>query len=316
MKKTFQGIECSDLDAFFGQEMTAEKAIFGAAIYRDAPYKLIVGEGYRCCEYKKRINIFSFGKTKCTLPFIVIAPPASIDRVGYYGDLPSLINDYSKRNGLFLILNERQNQSELAACAHTLSTAIFTNTYINYEEYKASLRSHYRRRLIMAEKKGALLQWKQVPSEAFDQKLYQLYLQVLHHSDFPLETLGLDFFRGCNAKIHALYDPASQPVAFIMTTHDEAQTTFIFGGMDYSKRDQYDLYYNMMIRLLQVGFSNRAERIDFGQTAENTKCRLGCQLEPRYMLFFTRNPLLMFLSKKIIRLIEYHPTNETYHVFK
>ena len=316
MKKTFQGIECGDLDDFFGQKMTAEKAIFAAAIYRDTPYKLVIGAGYSCCEYKKRINIFSFGKAKFALPFTVIAPPASIDRVGYFGELEALISDYSSQKGLFLILNDRQNQSGLVACAHTLSTAVFTNKFSNYEEYKTNLRSHYRRRLVLAEKKGAMLQWKQVPSQEFDQELYQLYLQVLNHSDFPLETLGLDFFRACPAEIFALYDTRQKPVAFIMTTHFEEQTTFVFGGMDYDRRDEYDLYYNMMIQVLRTGFTNRSQKIDFGQTAENTKCRLGCALEPRYMLFFTRNPLLMFLSKKLIHLIEYHPGNETYHVFK
>jgi hypothetical protein len=316
MKRTFQGTECRDLDVFFGQEMTEERAIFAAAIHRDAPYRLLLGEGYRCCEYQKKMNIFSFGKAKLTLPFTIIAPPVSIDRVGYYGDLDALLKDYSKRKGLFLILNERKSRTGYAACAHTLSTAIFHNRFSSYEEYKNSLRSHYRRRLMQAEKKSAMLHWKQVPSEEFDQELYELYLQVLHHSDFPLETLGLDFFRACPAEIFALYDTAQQPVAFIMTNHSQAQTTFIFGGMDYSRRDEYDLYYNMMIQLLQVGFANHAEIIDFGQTAENTKCRLGCELESRYMLFFTRNPLLMYLSKRLIRLIQYRPSGETYHVFQ
>jgi hypothetical protein len=316
MKKTFRGIECNDLDVFFESDMTEEKAIFGAAKNRDTPFKLVVGEGYRCCEYQKKINIFSFGQARLTLSFTVIAPPASIDRVGYFGDLDSLISDYSKQRGLFLVLNERQKRNGLAACAHTLSTAILTNKFSSYEEYKNNLRSHYRRRLTLAEKKGAKLQWKRVPSQSFDQELYQLYLQVLHHSDFPLETLGINFFRSCPAEVYGLYDSKQKPVAFIMISNTQAKTTFIFGGMDYSLRDTYDLYYNMMIQVLQVGFAHHADRIDFGQTAENTKCRLGCVLEPRYMLFFTGNPLLMILVKRLIRFIEYKPIDETYHVFK
>lgn len=316
MKKTFEGVECSDLDVFFGRETTAEKALFAAATHRDTPYKLIMGEGYRCCEYKKMINIFSFGKTKLTLPFTVIAPPLSIDRVGYLGELTALISDYSRRKELFLILNVRQNYSGAAACAHTLSAAVLTNRFLNFEEYVKNLRSHYRRRLLLAEKKGATLRWKRVPSLEFNQELYQLYLQVLHHSDFPLETLGIGFFRGCPGEIDALYDPEQKPVAFVLTSHDEVQTTFVFGGMDYSQRDEYDLYYNMMSKVLRIGFENLSQKIDFGQTAENTKRRLGCGLEPRFMLFFTGVPLLTGLAKKLIRLIEYHPGKEIYHVFK
>lgn len=316
MKKTFQGIECRNLDVFFGPEMTWEKAIFAAALHRDTPYKMMVGDGYKCCEYQKKMNIFSFGKARMTLPFTIIAPPVSIDRAGYYGDLDALLTDYSKRKGLFLILNERQSRNGFAACAHTLSTAIFSNQFASYEDYKTSLRSHYRRRLMLAEKKGAMLQWKQIPSHEFDQKLYQLYLQVLRHSDFPLETLGINFFRTCPAEIFALYNAAQEPLAFVMVMNEKGITTFLFGGLDYSRRDEYDLYYNMMSQVLQVGFATHADKIDFGQTAEHTKCRLGCVLEPRYLLFFTGNPFLMYLAKRLIRLIEYRPSHETYHVFK
>lgn len=315
MKKPFQGIECRDPDAFFGPEWSLEKAIYLAAVHRDSPYRLMVGQGYRCCEYKKRINIFSFGKAKLTLPFTVIAPPASIDRVGYFGDLTALINDYSKRKGLFLILNERHAQPVDAACAHTLSSAIFLHRFSNIEEYKADLRSSYRRRITLAEKKGASLQWKKIPSESFDPTLYDLYLQVLRHSDFPLETLGIEFFRSCPGEIYVLLD-GTQPMAFLMMTQTEEQTNFIFGGMNYCFRDKYDLYYNMMIKVLDVGFANQSERIDFGQTAENTKCRLGCVLEPRYLIFFSGNPVLNFLAKKMIGWIEYRPERESYHVFK
>ena len=319
MKKIFEGIECSELNEFFGYTMIREKALFAAAIHRDTPYKLVVGRKYKCCEYQKSMNIFSFGKAKLNLPFTVIAPPASIDAVGYFGDLGALIDDYSARKGLFLILNERHNYTGTevqAAIANTLATAIFTNRFACFDEYLNSLRSHYRRRLHLALAKGATLQWRRVPSASFEQELYLLYRQVLHRTDFPLETLSIEFFRECPAEIFALYDQLQRPMAFVMLSHEEGTTTFIFGGMDYAVRDSYDLYYNMMMKILKEGIENGATTIDFGQTAEKTKCRLGCVLEPRYMLFFSSNPLIMFFAKKIIRLIEYQPDQETYHVFK
>jgi Acetyltransferase (GNAT) domain len=316
MKKTFQGIECKDLNEFFGPGRTREKAVFAAAIHRDAPYRLVIGPNYKCCEYQKKINIFSFGKAKLFLTFTVIAPPVSIDTVGYFGDITSLIADYSRRKGLFLILNERNRYEGPVAVANTLATAIFRNGFSNFDEYLQSLRSHYRRRLHLALSKGELLLWKQVPSHAFDQELYKLYLQVLHHSDFPLETLGMDFFRECPAEVYALHDSDQKPVAFVMIAHEEDTTTFVFGGMDYDLRDTYDLYYNMMIKVLKQGIARGSKIIDFGQTAESTKCRLGCVLEPRFMLFFTSNPVIMFFAKKLIRLIGYKPDHEIYHVFK
>ncbi len=316
MKKPFDGIECNDLDKFFGPERTRERDIFAAAIHRDAPYRLIMGQNYKCCEYQKSINIFSFGKARLNLPFTVIAPPASIDTVGYFGDITSLIKDYSRRKGLFLILNERNKYEGSAAVANTLATAIFTNDFASFDEYLQKLRSHYRRRLHLALAKGDGLQWKQIPSSSFDKELYLLYLQVLQHTQFPLETLAIDFFRECPAEIFALYDSAQKPLAFVMIAHEEASSTFIFGGMDYSLRDTFDLYYNMMIKILQEGIENGSKTIDFGQTAEKTKCRLGCALEPRFMLFFASNPVIMCFAKKMIRLIGYQPDPEPYRVFK
>lgn len=316
MRKTFKGMVCDDLDAFFGEEMAEEKALFAAAVHRDSPYRLVVGQGYRCCEYKKDINIFSFGKATLKLPFTVIAPPASIDREGCFGELEALAKDYSNRKGLFLVLNLRRKPGGPGVFAHTLAAAVFRNRFSSYEEYKASLRSHYRRRLSLAEKKGAMLRWKQVPQSTFDNDLHRLYLQVLRHSEFPLETLGMDFFRTCPADIFALYDETDQAVAFVMTRHGNHRTTFVFGGLDYGMRDAYDLYYNMMIQVLRVGFADQADIIDFGQTAERTKCRLGCELEPRYLLFLSSSRILNGLAKIIMPLIEYKPVRENHHVFK
>jgi len=316
MKKTFKGTECNNLDDFFDMEPPDAKAVFAAAVHRDTPYKLIVGDRYKCCEYHKNINIFSFGKANLTMQFTVIAPPASIDEVGYFGDLDALIKDYSNRKGRFLILNLRQPYVGPAACAATLSTAVFINRFSDYGTYMRSLRSHYRRRLLLAEKKRNGLQWEKIPSGAFDTALYELYLQVLHHSDFPLETLELEFFRTCPAQIFVMSNEDKKSLAFVMLSHKEARTTFIFGGMDYALLEHYDLYYNMMGKILVEGIGNHSETIDFGQTAEKTKCRLGCLLEPRYMLFLTSNPLLHFLSKKIMPLIGYRPDKEIYHVFK
>lgn len=92
--------------------------------------------------------------------------------------------------------------------------------------------------------------------------------------------------------------------------------SFIFGGMDYEHRNKYDLYYNMLLHLVKIGIKNNVERINFGQTAEATKCRIGCILEERYMLAFASSKLLTRLLCFIAPLLQNKKTKLQYNSFR
>ena len=113
-----------------------------------------------------------------------------------------------------------------------------------------------------------------------------------------------------------MFTHENQNLAFVMYLVDGDCLNFIFGGMDYASRDEYDLYYNMLLHLVELGIMEGVKSINFGQTAESTKCRIGCALDERFMVALSGNPLIMFLLKKLAPLLENKSVPLDYNVFK
>jgi len=321
MKKIFKGQLYKQIPQNW-DELTKENPwlnsqVLTSAEYSNTPFSLVTHPNYCCCEYKQVLNIFSFGRFKLNLPFTVIAPPISVDECGFVGDLEALIEDYKNRKGLFLMLNIKQNQKLPTAVASgkTLSTAIFNNKFQTDKEFLMSLRSPYRRRINKAKQKASSLIWREIQGYAFDEKIHELYLNVLNRSKYPIETLGLDFFKNIQGQIHVLYNGVD-PMAFVLIKWHDRNLHFLFGGMNYMKRDEYDLYYNMLLKIIEMGIEGNALKVDLGQTAESSKCRVGCQLEEKYMILFSGNIIINRVAKLFSRFLEYSPPKEKYHIYK
>ena len=273
---------------------------------------------YSACEYKLKLNVFSFGKLKLKVPFNVIAPPVSVDKSGFCGDLNSLIEDYKGRRGLFLMLNLKADKIDIkgkVAVGKTLPSCVFENKFKSFDEYLKALRSSYRRRIKIALDNGKKLQVKRIKGIDFNDELYGLYLQVFSKSDFPLEKLPVSFFQGCGCEIDVFYNE-NKPLAFVMYEKNGDNINFIFGGMDYASRDRYALYYNMLLHIVRTGIENEVKFINFGQTAEVTKCRIGCSLEDRFMLAFGGNGFLTYLLRVFAPLLQNNKKIIELNVFK
>lgn len=321
MKKIFKGQLHQQIPLHW-DELTEENPwlnshILNAAKFSNKPFLLVTHPKYFCCEYRQALNIFSFGRLKLNIPFTVIAPPVSVDECGFVGAVDALIEDYKNRKGLFLILNIHHNKKLPAALTsgRTLSTAIFDNKYKSYDEFLMSIRSSYRRRIKKAQQRASGLNWSKIENTCFDDKMHALYLNVLDRSQYPLETLGIDFFKNIPGQIHVLYKDAD-PLAFVLIKWQNKNLHFLVGGMNYTKRDEYDLYYNMLLKILEVGIEGSARKVDFGQTAESSKCRIGCHLEDRYLIFFCGNKVINSAVKLFSKLLEYSPPKEKYHIYK
>jgi hypothetical protein len=97
---------------------------------------------------------------------------------------------------------------------------------------------------------------------------------------------------------------------------DDGFMSFVLGGMNYNFRDVFDLYYNMLLHMLMIGIDNKVNAIDFGQTAEKTKCRLGCEIDERYMAAFSGNRFITKLLCRFAPLLEYNQEIIKNNVFK
>jgi hypothetical protein len=323
MRGKFEGREIQLPSRQWDERVSANRYLLSdvilSAVTKEHRVKAMLHPSFCACEYKVKLNILTFSRLKINLPFTVIAPPASLDCKGYVGNVQDMISDYKKRRGMFLILNMKEEDAKMildntVAVGKTLPTCIFRNKIENFDHYLASLRSSYRRRINTALAKGRQLDITRIRNAAFSPELHEFYLEVLRNSQFPLEELPLNFFRQSDCDIDVFYHE-SRPVAFVMHTINDDVMSFVFGGMNYQYRDEYDLYYNMLLHMLKIGIKNQVKVIDLGQTAENTKCRLGCELEERYMAAFCRNRFVSMLLCHFAPLLAYDQEQIHYNVF-
>lgn len=278
----------------------------------DTPFSVVVHPDYQCFEYRMKLNIFTFSRLRLCLPVTVVGLPVSLSKCGYVGDLNALIRDYQRRRGLFLVLNLDAPCSEPSVGrGETLGTCLFRQSFSSLEDYLRSLRSPYRRRLNIARKKAETLLWRELAPEDFSESLYDLYRQVVDRTDYPLERLSLSFFQRFPARVHVLYEQ-HVPVAFIQTLTQGDTLSFLFGGMDYQKRDQYD----MLFQILRLGIDARIAAIDYGQTAERSKMRVGCALHPKYMAVFCHVSFFNQILKRVIGLFSYRAKTDPVNPFK
>ncbi|MDR0469160.1 MAG: GNAT family N-acetyltransferase [Peptococcaceae bacterium] len=321
MKKRFEGRISSQRPEQW-DERTKENellrsAVLEAAAHSDTPFLYVEHPAYICCEYKMKLNIFTFGKLRLRIPMTVVGLPASFDKSGFSGSIGALAADYQNRGGLALLLNLESTHGlpAQAAVGETLCSCIFYNRFSSFEEYERSLRSGYRRRIHIADAKGADLRLARIPPEDYSDETHTLYLNVYRRSKYPLEELRKEFFRTLDAEIYVFYHGGVQAAFFCIKEYQES-LHFVFGGMDYALRDRFDLYYNMLIAIIRIGISRGCHTIDLGQTAEDTKCRLGCVTEKRYMALLCRSRATAFILRRLAPLLAYRPATKAYNVYK
>lgn len=321
MKKRFEGVISSECPEGWNSKIRSncwlDDNVLKVAKYSDTPFFYVTHKDYQCCEYKTLLNIFTYGHLKLKIPITVIGLPVSIDQPGFDGDIDRLIGDYQCRKGLFLMLNLvfPVVEPNKYAVGNTLCTSIFKNYFHSFDGYLQSMRSSYRRRIDKALEKGKTLTVKKLENSEYSDEIHQLYLNVLKRSRYPLETLEKEFFHNFDCDLYVFYYN-SIPVSFFSIKQQNETLHFVFGGMDYSHRDRFDLYYNMLIKIIKIGIKLGVKKINFGQTAESTKCRLGCSLEKRIMIAFSGNKVLNLVLHCVAPFLEYKIPRNDYHVFK
>ena len=138
MKRKFEGVEISLPNREWDEKVSTNRWLSSdvilSALTKEHKVKAVMHPSYCACEYRIKLNLFTFGKIKAQLPFTVIAPPASVDCKGYIGNVQEMIDDYKKKKGLFLILNlEKEDTLNIsensAAVGKTLSSCIFLNSF-------------------------------------------------------------------------------------------------------------------------------------------------------------------------------------------
>lgn len=269
--------------------------------------------------YKLYLNLFTFSKfLSLKVPVNVIGVPMSVSKCGYYAeDEAALIKlaDYIKGLGGFQVILNSEEAIDMPK-GTTLPECRLDISWSNIEEYLSSLRSNYRYRVKKAIKKLSDIEVEELNNNCcFDQSMYELYEEVYNNSKAKLEKLDIKFFKNYPSKIFK-FTIEEKPVAFIQLVEDNEELIFLFGGFKHELNKKYDLYMNMLLKIIQYGTDNGFKSINLGQTSEETKLKLGAYQRKNHMYAHHRNPIINFIINTFIEDFSYKEYDVVHRVFK
>lgn len=267
---------------------------------------------------RKKYNLAMFTKFNLYQKMTMVYVPLSVTRPGiaYNKHLDQVMEYLKTIKGPKMILNIQDVDPRGYAKGLTCPKCILTNRFDSFEHYLGSLRSGYRYRYNKCFKKSAALQLEYLEdNKDFTEEMYNCYLQVYNKSRIRVEKLPIEFFRGDFFKIFVLRD-AQRVVGFGQMLENGSELIFEFVGVDYRYNQTYDTYHRILLEIVKYGIEHGFKTIDFGQTADESKLKLGSEYTMLYAYLHHSNKLVNSINKKLARYIEYKPITTDYKVFK
>jgi len=165
-------------------------------------------------------------------------------------------------------------------------------------EWLASMRSGYRRQVLVARRRAAAHGLVVRTIEDFGpyvDTIHHLYSQTMGRAEFQLERLESEFFARLNAlgstSRAILVSQRDHLVAAAVMLRTPKAVTFLLAGMDYSLARETGAYPLLVSEVVTDAIRLGAGRLELGQTSYPLKMRLGAKLIPRTMYLRALNPI-------------------------
>lgn len=142
------------------------------------------------------------------------------------------------------------------------------------------------------------------PRDCRPDHFYALYLAVMARATVKLELLNADFFRQLfqqyagDMELLAFMDNGAISGAALLFCQRK-RMTFALVGLDYDRRDQHDIYFNLLNGIIAHAINSGCRRLDLGQTSYWLKQRLGATAEPTCFYLKAENSLINQLLKSL-----------------
>ncbi len=288
-------------------------------------YYLLINDSVICAGaivYTLRLDLLTYLAIPSPVAMQIIGIPSSVSASGMIGEtenqtiLLEKIKEVEK--GFLLALNlDYLPEQTSDFTGRTLPTMVLKHSFATWEEYIKSLRSPYRRRLLQIENKISSFTITTTPCSEYSDKTHELYLQVYRRSKDKLEKLSTDFMRNLPADFTLTrYEKNNRLYGWTISLQDDKNWFFFLGGRDYSIKSSDNIYFCMLQMVLKQSINAGTAIIDFGQTAEIPKTRLGGELQDKYMLGHHSNRLIHSVLHTISPLLSYTRKVPSVHIFQ
>ncbi|MCR4691120.1 MAG: GNAT family N-acetyltransferase [Lachnospiraceae bacterium] len=268
--------------------------------------------------YENRMNLFTYGKAEWFMNIQTVAFPCSLSCSGFLTNNVKWMLSYIKTiKGCKLVLNlDEKTDIKGMSFGETLPTCelVIPEGINDIETYISALRSPYRRRIRIAIKNCSDIEVKRIKGD--DTDVHPLYLQTYEKSEYKLECLNKEFFDQADGE-KIVFFREGQPAGFVLLKENGKELVFMLCGMDYEPGgDNADLYFYMLLKIVEYAFEKNLRIIDFGQTSEKTKLKFGAQLKKKYFYAHHSNPFLNLFAMAGKHMLEYKYDFPQFHVFK
>jgi hypothetical protein len=281
------------------------------------------GRPFACAVvYSLPLDLLTFAGLRSPLQMQLVGLPCSVSAPGVFGEtggVRELVEQLlAVERGLVVGLNlEVPLALGKALDGRTLPTVVLQRRFDSFEGYLSALRADYRRRLRRVRGAWAQVEVQRGECAAFDDEAYALYIQVISRSRARLETLQPSFFSSLPESFKLTrYRRGGRLLGWHICLADEDRFYFFMGGVDGAGEERLTAYLNLLLGVLQDGIAAGARTIDFGQTAEVPKSRLGGELVERHLFAHHRSALVRALLKLGRGALEYTTQVPQAHVFR
>ncbi len=266
---------------------------------------------------RKKYNVAMFTRLNFRINVTMIYLPMCVTRGGFYfGKLrEQALQAIQKIKGYKMLLNELTPQAEGFAVGYTCPKCILTLRWNTFDEYLSALRSDYRNRAKKILKRSQNLTMRFIKPQEFTDEMYQMYLNVLNRSKIKIETLSKEYFQGEQFTLFVM-EKDGKPVGFTQLLPNGEELIFEFVGVDYAYNKDNATYHRMLFEIIRYGIENGYKSIDYGQTADDIKLKLGSEYTYLYAYFHHSNPFIHFFCKKLGPFLEYKPFTTKYNTFR
>jgi len=194
----------------------------------------------------------------------------------------------------------------------------------SFDDYLAKLKGKYRMRAKRALKKSAdvTINYLTLDQITFHQsKLFELYQNVATQIGFNMVQLHPNYFESIKSRLPeefhlCTFEKEERIIGFFTYFLLEEEILAHYVGFDPDAAKDYQLYLNMLLKLIDLAIECNKSKINFGRTAHEIKSSVGAKPVEMYCYIRHKNKLYQALVPKLIEYLSPKEEWEERHPFK
>lgn len=170
----------------------------------------------------------------------------------------------------------------------------------SYEDYLASVKSKYRVKFKKVVKKGSGLEFKKLTiddAKFYNDQMYSLYKSTADRATFSLFTLDPNYFAklketlGDKLQLTAVLE-GNKLLGFFTFVSDGEHGDAHFLGYDVTQNSKYQLYFNMLLKLIDESINQKSKFLNLSRTALEIKSSVGAEPHNMHVYLKHQNKLI------------------------